>query len=136
MEKVFKTDCGKIREHNEDSGGLFEKKDGSLLAIVADGMGGHRAGDVASALALDYMKDQWEAETKIRSSKEAVDWLKKTISLTNDHVRAYSREHPECSGMGTTVVAALCTPDFAVVAHVGDSRGYLLHESDLRQVTN
>lgn len=135
METAFQTDCGKVREHNEDSGGLFYNQKGGLLAVVADGMGGHRAGDVASALALDFLKEQWEQTAAELQKQEAQSWLSETIQEANHHVKSYADEHPECEGMGTTVVAALCAPGFTVIAHVGDSRGYLLAEEAFNQVT-
>ena len=63
MKAVFRTDKGKIRQHNEDNGGLFLNQANQSLAIVADGMGGHRAGDVASEMTLTKLKELWE-ETK------------------------------------------------------------------------
>lgn len=135
METAFKTDCGKIRSHNEDSGGVFPKRSDLLLAVVADGMGGHRAGDVASALALDCMKSLWEKVDSLDSQEEARQWLSDAIKQTNTYVLSYAAENPECQGMGTTVVAALCSPDFLTIAHVGDSRGYLLTQHDFVQVT-
>lgn len=69
MKAVFQTDIGKIRSHNEDCGGIFQNKDGDYLAVVADGMGGHRAGDVASEMTITYLKNEWE-ETENISSPE------------------------------------------------------------------
>lgn len=135
METAFQTDCGKIREHNEDSGGLFYNQKDRLLAVVADGMGGHRAGDVASALALDFMKESWERIVEDPSEVQAEKWLSEIIQQANSHLLSYAAKHPECEGMGTTVVAALCAPEFAVIAHVGDSRCYLFDEEGLDQVT-
>ncbi|MED5075542.1 protein phosphatase 2C domain-containing protein, partial [Anoxybacillus geothermalis] len=60
MRAVFRTDIGQIREHNEDNGGVFVNESGQYFAVVADGMGGHRAGDVASAMAVAHLQEQWE----------------------------------------------------------------------------
>ncbi|HET7629336.1 MAG TPA: Stp1/IreP family PP2C-type Ser/Thr phosphatase [Bacillales bacterium] len=137
MEKGFQTDRGRIRSHNEDSGGLFERGDGCLLAVVADGMGGHQAGDVASALALSVVRREWEKEeTRLETTDDAVGWLCRVVAMTNKEIMSHAESHPECKGMGTTVVLAVCTRDFAVVAHVGDSRGYWLCRDELRRVTN
>lgn len=135
MDTAFRTDCGKIRSHNEDSGGVFFKHSDLLLAVVADGMGGHRAGDVASALALNYIKDLWEKAGTLDSEEAARQWLQEAIKETNTYVLSYANQHPECRGMGTTVVAALCSSEFLTIAHVGDSRGYLLTEGRFVQVT-
>ncbi|HEU5138490.1 MAG TPA: Stp1/IreP family PP2C-type Ser/Thr phosphatase [Bacillales bacterium] len=135
METAFITDCGKIRMHNEDSGGIFPNEKGLILAVVADGMGGHRAGDVASSLALDYIKKQWAQVGELDSGEAAGQWLRETINDTNTYILAYAQEHPECRGMGTTIVSALCSNKFVTVAHVGDSRGYMLKDKRLTQVT-
>ncbi|HET7578243.1 MAG TPA: Stp1/IreP family PP2C-type Ser/Thr phosphatase [Bacillales bacterium] len=135
METAFKTDCGKIRSHNEDSGGVFSSDDGVFLAVVADGMGGHSAGEVASALAVKHIKERWAAAGNFGTGEAAEKWLQETIAETNTNVLAYAREHPECQGMGTTVVAAFCAPEFVTMAHVGDSRGYLFGKNGLTQIT-
>jgi protein phosphatase len=136
METAFQTDRGKIRAHNEDSGGVFQHPTGRILALVADGMGGHRAGDVASALTLEYIKDRWEGADGLDSGEAATNWLQKTIQEANTHVLSYADEHPECQGMGTTVVAALCAPEFVTIIHVGDSRCYFLGNDEFAQVTS
>ena len=66
MRAVFRTDKGKIRLHNEDNGGIFQNKANQSLAIVADGMGGHRAGDVASTMTLTNIKRMWEKSKGFR----------------------------------------------------------------------
>src|SRR5699024_721884 len=136
METAFQTDRGKIREHNEDSGGLFYNDTEWVLAIVADGMGGHQAGDVASTLALGFMKENWENTLEIDSIQAAEDWLHETIKQTNAYILSYAQKHPECRGMGTTIVVALCSSESVIVSHVGDSRGYVLSESGFLQLTS
>lgn len=127
MKSVFRTDCGKIREHNEDNGGVFTKE-GYVLAVVADGMGGEQAGEVASALALESLTGDWET-TDISGDEAAVaDWLKKSVKRANKYIYNYAKAHAECRGMGTTIVAALCEKDRVTIANVGDSRCYILRE--------
>lgn len=135
IETAFQTNCGMIREHNEDSGGLLYNQKGDLLAVVADGMGGHRAGDVASALTLDFIKEKWTLTDESFTKEEAKTWLAETIQEANSDLLSYAAKHPECEGMGTTVVAALCAPEFIVIGHVGDSRCYMLMDQHLQQVT-
>ena len=60
MRTIFRSDRGKVRQHNEDNGGIFINSEGVHLAIVADGMGGHRAGDVASMMTIDMLKESWK----------------------------------------------------------------------------
>lgn len=64
MKAVFLSDKGKVRQHNEDSAGVFHNLDGNVLAVVADGMGGHRAGDVASSMAIQLFHDYWKRDRK------------------------------------------------------------------------
>ncbi|MFZ7946641.1 Stp1/IreP family PP2C-type Ser/Thr phosphatase [Neobacillus sp. 19] len=135
MKAVFQTDRGKVRLHNEDAGGVFPNQDGNRLAIVADGMGGHRAGDVASDMTLTHLKNQWEASTGVVTAEEVEEWLKHQITKVNQLLLEHATTHSECDGMGTTVVAAITTDRFATIANIGDSRGYLLNESGFKQIT-
>lgn len=137
METAFKTDCGQVRDHNEDSGGVLTHESGMLLAIVADGMGGHRAGDVASTLALDFVVEKWKKAKpeQVQSEEASRQWLTETIQAANTYILSHTKKHPECQGMGTTIVVALCSHQFLTLAHVGDSRGYLLGSQDFDQVT-
>ncbi|SFA74844.1 MULTISPECIES: Stp1/IreP family PP2C-type Ser/Thr phosphatase [unclassified Bacillus (in: firmicutes)] len=135
MKAVFMTDQGKVRSHNEDSGGVFLNLDGNRLAIVADGMGGHRAGDVASAMTITQLKNVWETTNGITTADEAESWLKGEIIKVNSLLFEHARDHLECDGMGTTIVAAISTDRFATVANIGDSRCYILNESGFQQLT-
>lgn len=135
MKAIFVTDKGKIRQHNEDSGGVFLSPSGQRLAIVADGMGGHRAGDVASKMALDKLQDDWRKSEQIETADQAEKWLKDHINQVNMVLYEHSKIHPECEGMGTTIVAAIITELFSTIAHIGDSRCYILNESGFSQVT-
>ncbi|MEH7435959.1 Stp1/IreP family PP2C-type Ser/Thr phosphatase [Neobacillus drentensis] len=135
MKAVFMTDRGKVRLHNEDAGGVFVNQDGDRLAIVADGMGGHRAGDVASEMTITQLKSEWEASKGISTAEEAEQWLKEKITIVNQILFDHATNHPECDGMGTTIVAAIATDRFATLANIGDSRGYIYNESGFKQVT-
>lgn len=135
MNAVFMTDKGRVRLHNEDNGGIFVNKEGQHLAIVADGMGGHRAGDVASEMTILSLKEEWEKTENIETAEAAEEWLTTKILHVNKLVFDHSKEHTDCEGMGTTVVAAICTDLFATVANIGDSRGYILNEIGFQQLT-
>ncbi|MDQ1146755.1 serine/threonine protein phosphatase PrpC [Bacillus sp. SORGH_AS 510] len=135
MKSVFMTDRGKVRLHNEDAGGVFVNLDGDRLAIVADGMGGHRAGDVASEMTITQLKIEWEASIGISTADEAEKWLKEQITKVNNLLFDHATNNPECDGMGTTIVAAIATDRFATMAHIGDSRGYISNESGFKQIT-
>lgn len=137
MEGYFMTDCGKVREINEDAGGVFYNQAKQMLAAVADGMGGHQAGEIASQMAIDFVKEKWEAEAEITDVKEAEKWISDIIRAINENVYAHAFSDQRLKGMGTTIVLALLTDDFVVVGHVGDSRCYLWQEeNELTQITS
>ncbi|TGB00240.1 Stp1/IreP family PP2C-type Ser/Thr phosphatase [Sporolactobacillus shoreae] len=127
MRAVFGTDIGKVRTHNEDSVRVFTGKN-QLLGIVADGMGGHVAGEVASSLAVEAAEKKWNEISETLTMQEAVKWLNQLVRSMNVRIYDYSESHFDCRGMGTTVAAAFCGNDFAVVSTVGDSRVYIWHE--------
>jgi PPM family protein phosphatase len=136
LRAVYYTDRGKVRQLNEDNGGIFRNSYGDVLAIVADGMGGHQAGEVASEMTISLLQQQWEATTEpFETPQMAEQWLNEQIKYVNDKVFEYSTSHKECEGMGTTLVAAICTEKFVTIAHIGDSRGYIYNEQGIRQLT-
>ncbi|MED1810095.1 protein-serine/threonine phosphatase PrpC [Bacillus subtilis] len=136
MLTALKTDTGKIRQHNEDDAGIFKGKDEFILAVVADGMGGHLAGDVASKMAVKAMGEKWnEAETIPTAPSDCEKWLIEQILSVNSKIYDHAQAHEECQGMGTTIVCALFTGKTVSVAHIGDSRCYLLQDDDFVQVT-
>jgi len=137
LEVEAATDVGLRRAQNEDSYGEWipaaadERGRRGALLVVADGMGGSRAGEVASRLAVD---------TVLRSYREApgVDLLEDllhAVEAANRTVYAESAAHPELSGMGTTCTAVVVRGSDAYIAHVGDSRAYLVRDGAIRQLT-
>jgi protein phosphatase len=117
------TDVGRVREGNEDA---YLVDDAMGLFAVADGMGGHRAGEVASATALEALRAATNTGQPLREAIEAANEAVFTKSLTDTSLR----------GMGTTLTAGtLVSGGTVLVGHVGDSRAYLLHEGELQQVT-
>ncbi len=118
---------GKIRANNQDSGYA-----GTQLFVVADGMGGHAGGDVASALAL---KRVMEADRPYASANDAEFALHSSLIAANSLLAETVFEHPELTGMGTTVSAILRAGDSVAIAHIGDSRIYLLRDGKLKQIT-
>lgn len=138
---VQRTDRGLVRANNEDAVHAEASAEWSL-AVLADGMGGYRAGEVASALAVQCIVQslQHSAMQPAPSSRPARltavhRALEQCVQAANTAVRAHAARHPECEGMGTTVVAAVFTQDRLVVAHLGDSRAYLWRRGTLRQLT-
>lgn len=126
------TDIGLKRQLNQDFIFSSEAPVGSLpnLFIVADGMGGHKAGDFASRYAVETIVD----EIKSTSEKEPVAILNKAISKANTYTIQKSLQNYKLSGMGTTVVVATCIGNELEVANVGDSRLYLINDK-IEQVT-
>ncbi len=108
------------------AGEFFHNQTEANLAVVADGMGGHRAGDVASEMTITELKRLWEAAPEIETADQAENWLKKSIKQVNTTLHEHAKSHSECDGMGTTIVAVIITKLFLTVAHIGDSRCYHL----------
>lgn len=135
LKAAIKSHVGLIREVNEDSADIVKKEDGVLLAIVADGMGGHQAGDIASKMAVQYIRDRFLHTSAERTSQEWEQWLSQTIREANDHIYDYASQHQQLFGMGTTIVTALCLAENYIVAHVGDSRVYRYANDQLTVIT-
>lgn len=134
MEVAYRTAIGKQRADNEDYVDVFTNQAGQHLALIADGIGGHQGGDVASAMAVSHLGHDFEA-TEWSSTQAAEDWLSNQITAENRSIIEKSAQFADLSGMGTTLVAAVYFPTAVVVASIGDSRAYLLRESHLRQLT-
>lgn len=118
---------GKVRSNNQDSGYA-----GTHLFVVADGMGGHAGGDVASAIALQRIM---QADAEFTSAQDAEAALQTAITAANSELAEAVFEHPELAGMGTTVDAIAAVGDEVAIAHIGDSRIYLLRDGELSQIT-
>ena len=118
---------GKVRSNNQDSGYA-----GLHLFVVADGMGGHAGGDVASAIALRRIM---QADAEFTSAQDAEAALQTAITAANSELAEAVFEHPELGGMGTTVDAIAVVGDEVAIAHIGDSRIYLLRDGELSQIT-
>lgn len=130
------TDIGKIRQKNEDSVYFTDLPIGNLdnLYIVADGMGGHKAGQVASSTAIEVFVSYIEKHKDC--TDEPLDMLIGAVNSANEAVYKLSFDYPEYEGMGTTIVAATIKDGFAYIAHVGDSRFYKISKGEIVQVTN
>ena len=109
MKAVYRTDRGRVRQNNEDSVGTFLNRDGHRLAIVADGMGGHRAGDVASNMTLTHLQEMWEESEGIQTADQAEAWLRTHILQVNKLLFEHANNNLECDGMGTTIEAVIAT---------------------------
>jgi protein phosphatase len=140
LEIVVKTDPGMVRSHNEDS--VFGNPHRGLV-ILADGMGGYNAGEVASGMATTVLSTELEAAFATRSpdevSPDGVPFshaaIREQVSRTNSAIYNAAESQPQYAGMGTTLVLALFHDDRVTAAHIGDSRLYRLREGALEQLT-
>jgi PPM family protein phosphatase len=131
MEYYGASDRGIIRENNED---FLHIEDG--LFIVADGMGGHRAGEVASSLSVEFFLKAFKDYRKGLNNKNARKALLDSIVSSNYQVYKKSLNNPDYYGMGTTFTACLIIENNAHLVHVGDSRAYLYRSCNLEFLTS
>ena len=154
VEVFGKSDLGRSREHNEDSFLVADltRKTASLqpdvrrhdigprgtLFVVADGMGGAAAGEVASEMATDtiyaHLVKTWHAEDEPTPQRFAYR-LKEAVEVANSSIHAHAKAHPEVRGMGTTTTAAGVLGDHLYLTQVGDSRAYLIRGGEAHQIT-
>lgn len=141
LEFAAKTDTGLVRSHNED---CIATSPAHGLVILADGMGGYKAGEVASGIAVTILKEtltdgvsrllsgQHEAQLQSGSIHQLMD---EAIHRANNAILEAALAEPRYDGMGTTLVTALFHGDMVTIAHVGDSRAYRLRQGELMQIT-
>lgn len=139
MRSVGKTDIGLVRKVNEDNF-LCEKLEGiddSYLYIVADGMGGHNAGEVASSMAVQEVASYIKERTEVLKlgEKEIQDLIRNAMLYANDKVYKTSIIKSNCLGMGTTLSMVLLKGTSIHIGHVGDSRIYLIRNNEITRLT-
>jgi len=135
MKSFYLTDCGKVRSHNEDSVIVVKNVEGSYLMAVADGMGGHRAGEVASSITISYLSKHFKDTFFHMKKEDAINWLKSVVTEINSLIFRYEKDHPESTGMGTTLVVALVTKEYILIGNIGDSSGFVMKDHALHKVT-
>jgi PPM family protein phosphatase len=135
------TDPGRVRDHNED---CIEARPEIGLYVLADGMGGYNAGEVASGMATsliaDGLMEEWRPAEVDRMRREdakalAERLIREQVARANSAIFTTSQNNPECAGMGTTLVVCHFYDDFVTVAHIGDSRLYRLRGDTMEQIT-
>jgi serine/threonine protein phosphatase PrpC len=135
------TDPGRVRDHNED---CIESRPDIGLFVLADGMGGYNAGEVASGMATslisDGLQETWSPRGLAGRGREdtkalSEQLIKDQVARANSAIFTTSQNNPECAGMGTTLVVTLFFDNFMTVAHIGDSRLYRLRGESMEQVT-
>ena len=135
MKSFYLTDTGKVRDHNEDSLIILENNNHEYLLAVADGMGGHSAGEVASSIAIKHLSKMFIDNFLNLEKVQAVNWLRDTVIEINELIFDYADKHPESKGMGTTLVVALVTKDYVLFGNIGDSSGFVMKNDKLHKVT-
>ncbi len=132
---------GKVRKNNEDycMGEIIQTEDDCIgIFALADGMGGHKKGEVASKIAvesiIDFLKENISQSGGIKMDY-LDDVIKQGYNYANKKIYAKALEDNSCEGMGTTLVVAVIYKNDVIIANVGDSRGYLLHNHDFRKIT-
>ncbi len=135
MKSFYLTDTGKVRDHNEDSVIILKNSEDEYILAVADGMGGHRAGEVASTIAISYLSKQFGENFHNLNKNEAILWINDIVTEINTQIFKYEETHPESVGMGTTLVLALYTKDYLLFGNIGDSSGFVMKGGKLHKVT-
>lgn len=135
MKTFYLTDPGKVRSHNEDAV-MIEKNDhNEYILAVADGMGGHKAGEVASSIAIEHLKKSFLDKQTLGDKNDAINYLREVVTEINNKIFAYTKEHEDSKGMGTTLVVALKTDDYILFGNIGDSSGYVVKNGELHKIT-
>ena len=135
MKYGYLTDPGKVRERNEDSVIVVENMSGEVLMCVADGMGGHKDGEVASSIAITHISKRFKSISSVGNKEDAINWIQSTVSEANVEIFKYVSSHPESIGMGTTIVLAVLTPAFLIFCNICDSSGYVIKNKKLHKIT-
>lgn len=137
VEYAVKTDIGLVREKNEDSYLCYFRDDSwpSIFA-VADGMGGHSHGEVASKIAVDYSQDRLSKDLAVREQEDRIEsLLADTIQKANVQVYLHSLENEHGNGMGTTLTLCVFYPETLYLGHIGDSRCYISRKGILEKLS-
>ncbi|WP_416198091.1 MAG: PPM-type phosphatase domain-containing protein [Sporanaerobacter sp.] len=132
------SDIGKTRENNQDSYFYSQRRDFPLF-IVADGMGGHKAGEIASCMAVEIVRDFFLDKRKqnlLDNEENLISFIKESIYEANEKIYKRAISNEQFNGMGTTLTMAYFLNDKIFIGHVGDSRAYLIRDNELLQLTD
>ena len=138
MRFVVRSDVGKKRTVNEDRAEVTKHSEQVALAVIADGMGGHNAGDVASSMLVHKLMDSFKSivsNPDFSDREYRKEWLHEAVLKINQEIYQVAFNDPAYKGMGTTLDAALLYHGTCLICHVGDSRVYLFSNGELKQVT-
>lgn len=135
MKSFYLTDAGKVRDHNEDSVIIVKNREDNYLMAVSDGMGGHSCGEVASSIVISYLGHHFQEHFYKMTKEQAIEFINDSINEVNSMIFKYVDEHPESKGMGTTLVMAIITPEYILMANVGDSSGFVVRDKKMHKIT-
>ena len=135
MQTFYFTDPGKVRSHNEDSVTIVSNDKKEFVLAIADGMGGHKAGEVASSIAIEHIINSFNSLETMGTKEDAIDWLRNIVKEINDEIFKYAKKNPESKGLGTTLVIAIKTENYILYGNIGDSSGYVIKNGILHKVT-
>lgn len=135
MNYYGKTDRGLVREQNQDCIFYDANLKDQVIAVVADGMGGHKAGEIASKAVTNYIANYFNATPPFQNYQESLAFIADAITKSDEVVKKMAQTNNKHRGMGTTVVMAVAIKNQIQIAHVGDSRAYLFDGTKLEQVT-
>ena len=135
MEYYALTDIGKIREKNQDQAATAINLKDQVLGVVCDGMGGHKAGEIASHVVEEHVLTCFKANPPFIDDDEVKNWLMDTVLEAHQIVKRMANMQENTKGMGTTVAICVVSGNDAFLCHVGDSRIYLYDEEEITQMT-
>ena len=135
MQTFYFTDLGKVRSHNEDSVTIISNDNQEFILAIADGMGGHKAGEIASSITIEHIINSFYNLKTLGTKDDAIIWLRLIVKEINEKIFEYSNEHPESKGLGTTLVIAIKTEDYILYGNIGDSSGFVIKNGILHKVT-
>ena len=135
MQTFYLTDTGKVRDHNEDNVIILNNENNEYILAVADGMGGHKAGEVASAIVINHLTEEFYRLDTLGDKETTIEWLRNIVTEMNNKIFEYTKENPDSKGMGTTFVCAIKTNDFLLYGNIGDSSGFVIKNKKIHKVT-
>ncbi len=134
MQVAYQSDIGKKRHSNQDAVGAYVNQSHAQLLLIADGMGGHQGGDVAASLTIANLGHLF-VQTDLNTIVALNEWLVEVLHHENQQIYQIAQHNQNLRGMGTTVVAIIVLNNKYIVAHVGDSRAYCLHQQHFLRLT-
>ncbi len=135
MQTHYITDSGKVRDHNEDNVIILNNENNEYILAVADGMGGHKAGEVASEIVINHLTEEFYRLDSLGTKENTIEWLRNIVTEMNNKIFDYTKENPDSKGMGTTFVCAIVTNDYLLYGNIGDSSGFVIKNKKMHKVT-